>query len=50
MTTVAAKGFFSIFQGEKAVREALVKNFKGTAINCFDTDYNPIWRNAPADI
>jgi hypothetical protein len=43
------RGFFSVwftvFSAHRAVREALVTIFKGTARNCFDDDFNPIPRN-----
>lgn len=49
ITNAKAKGFwtawFTVFQDVRAVREALINGFKGTAIGCFDDDYNPIPRN-----
>ena len=41
--------WFSVFAAHKAVKEALVNIFKGTARDCFDADFNPIPRN-PNDL
>lgn len=37
--------WFSVFAAHRAVKEALVNIFKGTARDCFDADFNPIPRN-----
>ena len=37
--------WFSVFSAHKAVKQALVNAFKGTAADCFDADFNPIPRN-----
>jgi uncharacterized protein (TIGR02646 family) len=37
--------WFSVFGAHRAVKEALVNIFKGTARDCFDADFNPIPRN-----
>lgn len=44
----AAKGFFSIwvvvFKDHPQVKRALVEKFKGTALDCFDNNGNPVSR------
>lgn len=49
----AQRGFFSVwftvFKAHQDVKAALIRHFRGTATNCFDTDFNPINRNG-ADI
>jgi len=48
-----SRGFFSIwftvFKNYPKVRQALIQNFAGTALECFDpqNNYNPIPRNSP---
>jgi uncharacterized protein (TIGR02646 family) len=37
--------WFTIFLDHKEVKEALVKNFKGTATGCFDENFNLVPRN-----
>ena len=37
--------WFSVFAAHREVKESLIRIFKGTAIDCFDTDFNPIPRN-----
>jgi uncharacterized protein (TIGR02646 family) len=37
--------WFTVFSAHRAVREALVNGFRGTARNCFDDNFNPIPRN-----
>ncbi len=43
------RGFFSVwftvFEAHKDVKAALIYAFKGTAMDCFDADFNPIPRN-----
>lgn len=43
------RGFFSvwftIFSAHKDVKKALINSFEGTALDCFDEEYNPIPRN-----
>jgi hypothetical protein len=46
-------GYFSVwfteFMAHKTVKKALIDRFEGTALDCFDKDYNPIPRN-PNDL
>jgi hypothetical protein len=37
--------WFSVFSAHKEVKKALIQIFKGTALDCFDADFNPIPRN-----
>lgn len=37
--------WFTVFMAHKDVKKALIDRFVGTAIDCFDDDYNPIPRN-----
>ena len=43
------RGFFSVwftvFMAHQEVKAALINHFEGTALDCFDDDYNPIPRN-----
>ncbi len=43
------RGFFSVwftvFMAHKEVKKALIDRFEGTALDCFDEDYNPKPRN-----
>jgi hypothetical protein len=43
------RGFFSVwftvFMAHKDVKKALIDRFEGTAMDCFNKDYNPIPRN-----
>jgi hypothetical protein len=43
------RGFFSVwftvFMAHKEVKKALINRFEGTALDCFDENYNPIPRN-----
>jgi len=56
MTVALSTGFFSIwfhiFHDVTPIKKALVEDFPGTALNCFDANnnYNPIWRNQPNEI
>lgn len=53
-TAVKPYGFFSVwffvFNEEPIVKAALIAMFLGTAPNCFDDNFNPVWRNAPTEI
>lgn len=40
--------WFSVFEYHSEIRKALVKAFSGTATACFDSNYQPIPRNAPS--
>lgn len=46
--TAQGTGFFSvwiiIFENELRIKDALINAFPGTALDCFDEDYNPIVR------
>lgn len=37
--------WFTVFKNHREVREALVKEFPGTSLECFDANYNPIPRH-----
>lgn len=53
LTAAKAKGFwsawFEIFKDVSIIRETFVKQFAGTAVNCFDSHFLPINRN-PTDM
>lgn len=48
LTVIRTSGFwsvwFDVFADIRLVRQMLVQDIPGTAVDCFDTDFNPVWK------